>query len=89
MKIFAAISSVLFLVSSMMSAYASDNQDVWTEEQLKTICHYRAEKNTNSARHYDRCIQRNEKKIGRAKKPGEASELNKAEAILTKKAATQ
>jgi len=63
------------------------NKEAWTMEQLKTLCHSRASRDTNNAKRYEICMERNKNKIGREKNISEANELKAAEEALERKAA--
>ena len=86
MKFRAPACAALLLISSAAFAAEGANQGAWTEDQLKTLCYSRAGTDGSRAKHFDRCMTRNAGKVGTAKKPGEAAELDKADALLTKKA---
>lgn len=65
-------------IASAGAAHA-DNSSAWTQEQVKTLCHARADNSNNSRAFYDRCIKHRMRLVGKAKQPGEAGELNRAD----------
>jgi hypothetical protein len=67
-------------------AQATDNSGKWTEDQVRKLCQYRAEKNNNDAAMFERCVERFSRKVGQDKNPGMVTELGKADAEIAKKA---
>ena len=74
---------VLALVLFAASGVYADNRSAWTKDQLQTMCYGRAQ---GSDARYQRCMKDNAHRAGRPKQAGEASELNRIDPALAKKA---
>lgn len=85
---YAACAFLILSSTAISSAMAADNGGPWTQDQLKKLCYFRAQKDKKNAKRYDICMQRHTASVGKPKKPGEVSELNKADALLAQKAAS-
>ena len=72
----------LFLLGA--SAAQADNSGAWSEQDVKKLCHYRSASGNNAPASFDRCMKRRTATIGKQKKPGEATELKKANKHLDK-----
>jgi len=66
------------LIAISFSAAAQDASVVWTEDDIKATCLDRAQKEPGSSSAFQRCMDRNLRKIGQNKTAGEMVESRNA-----------
>ncbi len=79
MKLHYALCALSLLSASAVQAADSN---IWSEQEVKKICHYRSTNANNPPAAFARCMKRRDLSIGKPKKPGEAAELKKADKYL-------
>lgn len=89
----AAIISAFFVTGASVgyaqSAAVRTNAAIWTQEDVKKLCYFRAAKDKANPKRYDICMKRHINAAGKPKPQNVISELSLADRFIASKSTTK